>query len=111
GVGIALAFVPVSIAALAGVRPEEAGLASGLINTSQQMGGAIGTAVISSVAVSALTFQKPLAFAQASTVVPAESRGFWIGFGFAVAGVAATLGSIREQDVSTQQVEELLQEA
>src|SRR5919206_3540379 len=45
GVGIAFAFVPVSIAALAGVVEREAGLASGLINTSQQIGGAIRTAV------------------------------------------------------------------
>jgi EmrB/QacA subfamily drug resistance transporter len=49
GVGIAFAFVPVSIAALAGVAEREAGLASGLINTSQQIGGAIGTAVASTV--------------------------------------------------------------
>src|SRR6058998_222234 len=49
GVGIAFAFVPVSIAALAGVVEREAGLASGLINTSQQIGGAIGTAVASTI--------------------------------------------------------------
>src|SRR5205807_10269451 len=49
GVGIAFAFVPVSIAALAGVANNEAGLASGLINTSQQIGGAIGVAVASTV--------------------------------------------------------------
>src|SRR5215210_7090570 len=49
GVGIAFAFVPVSIAALAGVVEREAGLASGLINTSQQIGGAIGVAVASTV--------------------------------------------------------------
>src|SRR5207245_8672571 len=49
GVGIAFAFVPVSIAALAGVVEREAGLASGLINTSQQIGGAVGTAVASTV--------------------------------------------------------------
>src|SRR5207253_7247549 len=50
GIGIAFAFVPVSIAALAGVSHDEAGLASGLINTSQQIGGAIETAGITSVA-------------------------------------------------------------
>ena len=49
GVGIAFAFVPVSIAALTGVAEREAGLASGLINTSQQIGGAIGVAVASTV--------------------------------------------------------------
>ena len=50
GVGTAFAFVPVSIAALAGVAEHEAGLASGLINTSQQLGGAIGVAVASTIA-------------------------------------------------------------
>jgi EmrB/QacA subfamily drug resistance transporter len=51
-VGIALPFsyIPLSIAALAGVDYHEAGLASGLFNTSQQIGGAIGLAVISTVA-------------------------------------------------------------
>src|SRR5919109_3972447 len=43
--GLAFAFVPVTIAALAQVAPEDAGLASGLINTNQQIGGAIGVAV------------------------------------------------------------------
>jgi hypothetical protein len=52
GVGTAFAFVPVSIAALAGVAEHEAGLASGLINTSQQLGGAIGVAVASTIAAS-----------------------------------------------------------
>jgi hypothetical protein len=49
GVGTAFAFIPVSIAALAGVRESEAGLASGLLNTSQQLGGGIGIAIASSV--------------------------------------------------------------
>ena len=50
GVGTAFAFIPVSIAALAGVAEHEAGLASGLLNTSQQLGGAIGVAIASTVA-------------------------------------------------------------
>src|SRR6266496_209171 len=49
GAGTAFAFIPVSIAGLAGVREHEAGLASGLLNTSQQIGGAIGVAVASTV--------------------------------------------------------------
>ena len=53
-VGFALPFtwIPVSIAALAGVQEREAGLASGLISTAQQIGGAIGVAVASSVSIS-----------------------------------------------------------
>jgi EmrB/QacA subfamily drug resistance transporter len=48
-VGLAFGFVPVTIAALAQISPQEAGLASGLINTSQQIGGAIGVALASTI--------------------------------------------------------------
>jgi EmrB/QacA subfamily drug resistance transporter len=48
--GLGLAFVPVTIAAVTGTKPEEAGLASGLINTAQQVGGALGLAVLAAVA-------------------------------------------------------------
>jgi EmrB/QacA subfamily drug resistance transporter len=51
-VGLGFSFVPISIAALAGVKASEAGLASGLINTSQQIGGALGIAALSSIATS-----------------------------------------------------------
>src|SRR2546423_9677345 len=50
GAGTAFGFIPVSIAGLAGVAEREAGLASGLLNTSQQLGGAIGVAIASTVA-------------------------------------------------------------
>ncbi len=50
GAGTAFAFIPVSIAALAGVGERDAGVASGLLNTSQQLGGAIGVAIASTVA-------------------------------------------------------------
>jgi EmrB/QacA subfamily drug resistance transporter len=52
GIGTAFAFIPVSIAALAGVGERDAGLASGLLNTSQQLGGAIGVAIASTIAAS-----------------------------------------------------------
>ena len=50
GLGLALAFVPMSIGGLTGVRPADAGIASGLINTTQQIGGAIGVAIATTVA-------------------------------------------------------------
>ncbi len=50
GIGLALAFVPTSIGALTGVRQSDAGVASGLINTSQQIGGAIGVAAATTIA-------------------------------------------------------------
>jgi MFS family permease len=50
GVGMALAFIPMTIGALAGVRPSDAGIASGLINTTQQIGGAVGVAAATTIA-------------------------------------------------------------
>jgi len=48
--GLGFVFVPMTVAAVAGVEPHEAGLASGLINTSQQVGGALGLAVLATIA-------------------------------------------------------------
>ena len=50
GVGLALSFVPMTIGALAGVKQADAGIASGLINTSQQVGGSIGVALATTIA-------------------------------------------------------------
>jgi EmrB/QacA subfamily drug resistance transporter len=53
GIGLALSFVPVMIAGLTGVRPADAGVASGLINTSRQIGGSIGLAAVTTIAATA----------------------------------------------------------
>src|SRR6516225_8007331 len=69
GFALPFTFIPISVAALAGVQAHEAGLASGLFNTAQQVGGAIGVAVVSSVSISHfnhLTAQG-IPFAQAFT--------------------------------------------
>jgi len=50
GAGMGLSFVPVTIASLTGVAPADAGVASGLINTSRQIGGAVGIAAVSAIA-------------------------------------------------------------
>jgi EmrB/QacA subfamily drug resistance transporter len=52
GAGMALSFVPVTIASLTGVQASDAGIASGLVNTSRQIGGAIGLAAVSAIAAS-----------------------------------------------------------
>ena len=53
GVGLALCFIPVTIASMTGVRPADAGVASGLLNTNRQIGGAIGLATVITVAAGA----------------------------------------------------------
>jgi MFS family permease len=50
GLGLAFAFIPMSIGALTGVQPADAGIASGLINTNQQIGGAVGVAAATTIA-------------------------------------------------------------
>ncbi|HME01944.1 MAG TPA: DHA2 family efflux MFS transporter permease subunit [Solirubrobacteraceae bacterium] len=86
-VGLGLSFVPVTIAAVTGVKPHEAGLASGLINTSQQVGGALGLAILATVANSRT--QSVLESGVHSTTV-ALTKGyelaFLVGAGFAIIG-------------------------
>ena len=48
--GMGLSFVPLTLAAVSGVQPNEAGLASALLNTTQQVGGALGLAILSTIA-------------------------------------------------------------
>jgi EmrB/QacA subfamily drug resistance transporter len=55
GIGMGMAFVPVTIAGTSGVAPEDSGLASGLLNTTQQVGGSLGLAILASVATSRTT--------------------------------------------------------
>jgi EmrB/QacA subfamily drug resistance transporter len=97
GLGIGFAFVPISIAALAGVQPAEAGLASGLINTSQQIGGALGIAALSTIASShtdsALASGTPLP----NALVDGFQSAFVAGSIIAALGIVASLTLIRRR--------------
>jgi EmrB/QacA subfamily drug resistance transporter len=87
GIGLAFAFVPMSIGALTGVRQNEAGIASGLINTSQQVGGAIGVAVATTVATT-FTTRYVDSHAGTNAFSPAAlTHGFQIAF-YVLAGLA-----------------------
>jgi EmrB/QacA subfamily drug resistance transporter len=105
GVGIPFSYIPITIAALAGVGPEEAGLASGLLNTSQQVGGAIGTAVLSTVA---FTHADTL-FKEGDSPEVALTGGFqwafWVGVGIWTAAFLAALVLIRREEVSAEAAE------
>jgi EmrB/QacA subfamily drug resistance transporter len=91
GVGIAFAYVPVSIASLAGVVEREAGLASGLINTSQQIGGAIGTAIASTIFTSHF---KSLRIGGKSLPEALTGGYAWAFWGLAVIGVLALIAAL-----------------
>src|SRR5947208_14645130 len=78
-VGIGFAFVPISIAALAGVQPAEAGLASGLINTSQQIGGALGIAALSTIATSRTADKIAAGVGQSAAAVDGFTLAFLVG--------------------------------
>jgi EmrB/QacA subfamily drug resistance transporter len=99
GVGMAFAFIPMSIAALAGVEPQEAGLASGLINTSQQIGGALGVAIASTVAFTHMRTLLESGESAASAQVGGFALAFWVLAAFAAVAVAAALLLVRDQKV------------
>ncbi len=97
GFGLSFAFIPVSIAALAGVGPREAGLASGLLNTAQQVGGAIGVAIASSVAVSHATHLLQTGDSKAAALTGGYALAFWVIAGISAAGVIAALTLVKNE--------------
>jgi MFS family permease len=97
--GLGLSFVPVTIAAMTGTRPHEAGLASGLVNTAQQVGGALGLALLATVANTRThdvlsSGHHDLTFA----LTKGFERAFLVGSGFALLGALLTLVLISSRD-------------
>jgi EmrB/QacA subfamily drug resistance transporter len=110
GIGLALAFVPMTVGALTGVREADAGIASGLINTTQQIGGAIGVAVATTIATT-YTTRFVDAHAGASPLGgPALTHGFEVAFYVlaALAVVGAVVAAVMvESKPPKPEVEEL----
>jgi predicted MFS family arabinose efflux permease len=86
GVGIGVMFVPMTLAATQGIPPQEAGLASGLVNTSRQIGGAVGLAAMATVAASAAKHHGPSAHSVAAALTRGYDRTFLIVAAIMVAG-------------------------
>jgi EmrB/QacA subfamily drug resistance transporter len=105
GVGLGFSFVPVSIAALAGVTGKDAGLASGLINTSQQIGGALGLAILTTVFSTRANNLLDDGVARPLALTKGFSLAFWVAMGVAVAAAVTTLFVLRREELATTDVE------
>ena len=116
GAGMGLSFVPVTIASLTGVAPADAGVASGLINTSRQIGGAVGIAAVSAIAATSSSN-----YADAHALAPtsvALDHGFQTGLyaftGLLLLGAAIAVTLVRSAPPPARAVEkapQLLDEA
>ena len=92
GLGAGMAFNPVLLAAMSDVAPTESGLASGIVNTSFMMGGALGLAVLASLAASRTQALHDAGASQAAALDGGYQAAFLVGALFA--GLAAALGGV-----------------
>jgi EmrB/QacA subfamily drug resistance transporter len=99
GFALPFTFIPVSIAALAGVGHHEAGLASGLINTAQQVGGAIGVAVTSSVSISHFNHLVASGHSYGAAFTAGSQWAFWVCTGISVVGLLATVVLVKKNEL------------
>ena len=108
GLGGALSFIPLTIAATASAADHESGLASGLLNTTQQIGGALGLGVLISLATGRTDSLLASGETPASAITDGFGYGFAVGAGIAVAAALLALGLMRRR--TTLAVEPLLLE-
>ena len=105
-VGMGLTFVPITLIATTNVEEDDAGLASGLLNTSQQLGGAIGLAVLSTLAANttsgalAALGHAPNALAQVTALVSGFHVAFLVGAFLMFGGAVIMAATVRRRDVS-----------
>ena len=97
GAGTAFAFIPISIAALAGVKEHQAGLASGLLNTSQQLGGAIGIAIASSVAASHTQTLVHAGYAAPAALTGGFQHALWVLGAIGLLAIPAIFALVRRE--------------
>jgi EmrB/QacA subfamily drug resistance transporter len=99
GTGLGFAFVPVSIAALSGVTSREAGLASGLITTSQQIGGGIGLAILTTVSTTRTNNLLADGVAAPTALTDGFRVAFWVAVGLAALALVATTVLLKRDDL------------
>jgi EmrB/QacA subfamily drug resistance transporter len=107
GLGLGFTFVPLTLIGTTNVDARDAGLASGLFNTSQQIGGALGLAILSTFAANRTTSDldalghAPSASESAGALVSGYHVGFVAGAGLLLLGVFVTAALLRRSDVAT----------
>ena len=103
GLGMGLTFVPITLAGTSGVGGEDAGLASGLLNTAQQVGGSIGLAILSTLAASRTTslLHGPVTH---GSVLAARVSGFHVAF-IAAAGLLGAAWAVTALQLRTRQAD------
>jgi MFS family permease len=110
GIGAGMAFPSMVSLAMSGATPEDAGLASGLVNTTQQVGGALGLAVLATLSTSRTDSQLADGASTAAALVDGYQLAFFVGAGFASLAIAFALTVLEspaaiEEDVAM--IEEL----
>jgi EmrB/QacA subfamily drug resistance transporter len=101
GIGLGFTFVPMTLIATTNVAADDAGLASGLLNTSQQVGGALGLAILSTIAANRTTSR--LGAAPQSVphaLVSGYDLGFLAGAGLIALGVVIAVALLRNRDLT-----------
>src|SRR3954470_5305993 len=104
--GLGFSFVPITIIAMSGTRPHEAGLASGLLNTSQQVGGALGLALLATLANTRTQDLLSSGHDAGYALTEGFSRAFLTGAGFALLGALLTLVMVPSRDARASELRE-----
>jgi EmrB/QacA subfamily drug resistance transporter len=103
-IGMGLTFVPCTLLATTNVAAEDAGLASGLLNTSQQVGGALGLAILSTLAANRTSHLLPKGASTIAAPPSAATSGYHVAFAVGAAMLAAAgvllAATVRKEDVA-----------
>jgi EmrB/QacA subfamily drug resistance transporter len=107
GIGLGMTFVPVTIAATTGVAPEDSGLASGLLNTTQQVGGSLGLAILSTVSTTRVTNALHAGASLPAALTHGFKGGFIVAAIICAAGAALAVALLpgRKREVENEEAE------
>ena len=100
GIGTAFSFIPVSIGALAGIAEKDAGVASGLLNTTQQLGGAIGVAIASTIVTTHFRFLIVHGHSNAAALTGGFQWALWVCGLTGLAGVPIAFALVRRNELA-----------